>query len=89
MLDFRWVRLIAARGAGTLSRPLTAAPGIAAVARLRSRAGASIGRRAGRVRGPDSRRSDVRAAFIDTIIARRAKRHKDEQFIHEQIWQKT
>jgi hypothetical protein len=45
--------------------------------------------RAGRVRRPESRRSDVRAAFIDAIIARAAGGRKDEQFIHEQIWQKT
>jgi hypothetical protein len=31
----------------------------------------------------------VRAALIAAIIARRGKRRKDEQFIHEQIWQKT
>jgi hypothetical protein len=89
MLVSRWVRLIPARGALPLSRPLDAAGGSGERIANRRRGGAAAAGHERRVRRPESRRSDVRAAFIAAIIARRAGGHKDEQFIHEQTWQET
>jgi hypothetical protein len=89
MLDSWWVRLIAAPGALPFSRPLGAAGGSGVRIPIRRRAGAPAVAGKRRMWRAESRRSDVRAAFINAIIAWAAGGHKDELFIHELNWQKT
>jgi hypothetical protein len=85
----RWLRLIFSRARIALSPGLHLAPALGWIAFFGARSRCVVA-----ARPASSFESGARlilpAAFIaETIVARPARERKDEQFIHEQNWQKT